>query len=58
MVGRDITPQAWPALRSQGKACSISGLYTGPTLALSKGRRIAPTLHMSSRLVMSNILQI
>ena len=27
MVGRDITPQAWPALCSQGKASSISGLY-------------------------------
>ena len=43
MVGRDYTPQACPALRSQGKACSISSLYAGPTLALSKGRRIAPT---------------
>jgi hypothetical protein len=47
MVGRDIMSQAWPALRSRGKACSISSFYAGPTLALSKGRRTAPTLHMS-----------
>ena len=61
MVERDITPQAWPAPRSQGKACSImlnQRPLRGPDACAFERAEDCPNPAHESRLVMSNILQI